>query len=524
MKTGITLAVNADIYTMRGRQRAQAMAWEKGRGTILEVGGQREITNRFKTVSPEVIDLKGKVVLPGFTDCHTHFCNWCLLQFQPNLEAERSIEGCLRLIKKYLNNTAPGEWLTGTGWNRNVWAEDRLPNRHDLDQVSKKNPVALWSKDWHTLWVNSLALKLLVLDKKTPEIAGGKIERDKEGRPIGLLREEAANRAYQRIPPISDQKYLQALMMGQGKFARMGLTGFHAMEGPAEYRLLGMLAGRGQMFQRGVMFFRQEHLDELVGLKFASGWGGRSLRLGGLKLFVDGSLGSQTALMLKPYEQSRYKGMAALEKCELQALVRKASENGLACAIHAIGDAANSMALDAFQKARDIDRRIRHRIEHCQLVRPTDVGRYRELGIIASVQPTHCPSDLDLIEKHWGPRGRNAYPFGSLARAGVKLAFGSDAPIETPDPFLAIQSAVTRQRAPADRPPFFPEQRISLWDSLKAYTIDAAYASGDEGWKGTLEPGKVADFICLSEDIFRVKPGEIHQVRAEKTFVGGREV
>jgi len=523
MKGIITVAVKADIYTMKGRQKAQAMAWENSTGTILAVGNKKEILDKFKTLKPEVIDLKGQVVLPGFTDCHTHFCNWCLLQSQPNLEAESSIDGCLRLVEKHLKKMGPGEWLTGTGWNRNVWTDGRLPNRHDLDKVSQKNPVALWSKDWHALWVNSLALKALGIDKNTLEIAGGKIERDQKGAPNGLLREEAANKAYLRIPPVSDEKYRQALLSGQRKFAQMGLTGFHSMEGPGEYRRLMQLDNYGKMILRGVLFFRKDHLDELTSLKFSSGWGGRYLRLGGLKLFVDGSLGSQTALMLQPYEHSKYKGMSVLNKDELYTLVKKASESGLACAIHAIGDAANKMALDVYEKVCHIDRDLRHRIEHCQLVRPEDVRRFQKLGIIASVQPLHCPSDLDIIEKHWGKRGRNAYPFGSLAKAGVKLAFGSDAPIEVPDPFLAIQSAVTRQRVPADRPTFYPEQRMSLWDSLKAYTIDAAYASGDEGWKGTLEPGKVADFICLSEDIFKVKPEEIYNIKAVRTFIGGRE-
>jgi hypothetical protein len=262
----------------------------------------------------------------------------------------------------------------------------------------------------------------------------------------------------------------------------------------------------------------------LTGIKFTSGWGGKQLRLGGIKLFVDGSLGSQTALMSKPYEHSKDRGMSVLDKDTLYALVKKASENGLACAVHAIGDAANQMALDVYEKVRDIDPGLRHRVEHCQLLRPEDVGRFKRLGIIASVQPIHCPSDLDIIKRHWGKRGKNAYPFGALSRAGVELAFGSDAPIETPDPFLAIQAAVTRQRVPPDRPPFHPEQALSVEQAVRAYTTGAAHSSGDENWKGSLEPGKVADFICLSQDVFKVRPGEICRIRAERTFIGGREV
>lgn len=524
MKNSLTVIINADIHTMKGRQRVKALACDSKSGMILDVGGNSQILGKYKTLKPEVIDLKGKVVLPGFTDCHTHFCNWCLLQSRPNLEKERSINGCLDVVDKRLQKMRPGEWLMGTGWNRNIWSDGRLPDKYDLDKISKYNPVALWSKDWHAMWLNTAALKSLGIGRATPEIKGGKIERDDKGEPSGLLREEAANHFYLSIPPVADEQYRKALLDGQKKFARMGLTGFHSMEGPEEYRILPQLAKNGRMILRGVIFFRKNHLDELVGLKLSSGWGGRYLRIGGLKLFVDGSLGSQTAMMIKPYEHSRYKGMAVLEKDALLALVKKASENGLACAIHAIGDAANKMALDVYKRVRDINRELRHRIEHCQLVQPEDIARFKELNIIASVQPIHCPSDLDIIEKHWGSRGKDAYAFGSLARVGVKLAFGSDAPIEDPNPFHAIQAAVTRQRIPADRPSFYPAQRLSVWNSIKAYTADAAYASEDEAWKGTLELGKAADFICLSEDIFKVKPEEIHKIKVERTFIGGREV
>lgn len=515
---------NARIWTNAGTGHAQAMACDPSGGSLLGVGNGSEILGRYAKLASEIIDLNGLSVLPGLTDSHIHFVGWCLMRSRPHLEKAGSIEECLGMVSGRLRRMEPGEWLVGTGWDKNLWKDPRLPGRLDLDRVSKRNPVALWSKDWHTLWMNSGGLKRLGIAKGTPEVPGGRIERDGRGRPTGLLREEAANHFYLRIPFPSDAMLKKAVLAGRDEFWRMGLTGFHSMEGPEEYRILQKLDEEYRLGLRGTLYFRHQHLERLAELGLRSGFGSRRLRIGGIKLFADGALGSQTAWMLEPYENSRSRGMAVVSKTALQALIDRASENGLACAVHAIGDAANRLALDVFEKSRRIETKLRHRIEHCQLVRPEDVRRFRKLGITASVQPIHCPSDLDIIERHWGSRGRHAYPFGSLARAGAVLAFGSDAPIEEPDPWRAIQAAVTRQRIPADRPPFHQEQKLTVEQAVRAYTAGAAYASGEEGWKGTLEPGKAADFICLSDDVFRMKPEEIHRVRVERTMVGGRTV
>jgi len=524
MKNFLTVIINADIYTMKGRQRAKALACDGRGGVILDVGGNSQILGKYKALKPEIIDLKGKVVLPGFTDCHTHFCNWCLLQSQPNLDGIGSIKECLQVVARYVTGKPPGQWILGGGWNKNIWTDDCLPSAQDLDTVSINNPVMLWSKDWHTIWLNSAAQGALDIHSQTPDVPGGTIERDAKGRPSGLLREEAANHYYRLAPKASTEEYSRAVIQGQKMFAKMGLTGFHTMEGVEEFNILQSLSMRNKLFLRGTLYHNIKTLDGLIVAGIKSGLGGRNLKLGGVKLFVDGSLGSQTALMLGPYRNSASLGMNTVPPGELLALVTKASQNGLACAIHAIGDAANRLALDTFQKAKSYGKDLRHRIEHCQLVHPDDIARFKELGIIASVQPIHCPSDLDLIERYWGERGAYAYPFGDLSRNKARMVFGSDCPIETPDPFRAIQAAVTRQRIPADRSAFHPEQRVSLWNGIKAYTVDAVYASGDESWNGTLEPGKAADFICLSEDIFKVKPEEIHKIKVERTFIGGREL
>lgn len=524
MKKRTIIFRNARIRTMGRQAKAGAMACDQASGVILAIGSDAGVLRDYGRASGDAVDLRGLHVLPGLTDCHTHFVGWCLMRSRPRFEKAASIQECRRIAAASLKRSPPGEWLVGTGWDRNIWDDPRIPGRRDLDQVSKNNPVALWSKDWHALWLNSAALRRLGVNRSTPEVEGGSIERDGRGEPTGILREEAANRYYLKIPYPADPGLKGAVRAGRDEFWRLGLTGFHSMEGPAEYRVLQRLDEEFKLGLRGTLYFRRQHLDRLCQLGIRSGFGSRRLRIGGIKLFADGALGSQTAWMLEPYEKSRSRGMAVVSATGLQVLVDRASENGLACAVHAIGDAANRMALDALERARKIDANLRHRIEHCQLVRPEDVRRFRKLGIIASVQPSHCPSDLDIIERHWGARGRHAYPFGSLARAGTALAFGSDAPIEEPDPWKAIQAAVTRQRMPPDRPPFHPEQSLSVEQAVRAYTTGAAYASGDEGWKGTLEPGMAADFVCLSDDVFKMKPEEIHKVRVVRTVVGGRTV
>ncbi len=523
-KPAIRLFINGRISTMRGRQVVQALACDTLSGTIIDVGMSSALSTKYKSCKPELIDLQDLSVLPGFTDCHTHFCSWALLASRPQLDGLGSIRQCLEIVAKYAAKQNNGAWIVGGGWNRNIWPDGRLPSAADLDTVAPDNPVFLWSKDWHTAWVNSAAIRAFGITPKNQARTGGVIEADAKGRCSGILREDAANYYFDLVPKATTAEYMAALAAGQRKFARMGLTGFHTMETEGEASILQQMHQQGSLRLRGVYYLREHSLDSLIVLNIRSGLGDQWLKFGGLKLFVDGSLGSQTAYLLKPYERSSSRGMLTTDAGKLGALISKAGEAGIACAVHAIGDAANRIALDAFANAGPHEASLRNRIEHCQLVHPADVPRFAQLGVIASVQPGHCPSDLDLIEKHWGARSEYAYPFRSLKRAKARIAFGSDAPIETPDPWSAIQAAVTRQRIPADRPPFHPEQRLTVHDAVTAYTSGAAYASGDEQWKGVLEPGQAADFICLSDDPFTISTERIHKIKVVRTVINGRTV
>ena len=509
----VRLFTNARIHAVADRNTAEALACDAFTGTILAVGAKKELLAGYRSLKPEIIDLQGMTVLPGFTDCHTHFCGYSLMLTRPNLDGIKSLKGCQEKVFSYLKGKRPGQWIIGTGWNKNIWAEGRLPHKNDLDTIAPSNPVFLWSKDWHTGWVNSAAIKALGLSRSTQANTGGVVELDARGSLTGLLREEAANACYLQIPKPSWPEYRQALTAGQRSLAGLGFTGFHTMETSEEFQALQDLNNENALKLSAVCYLRHQSLGDLISLGVRSGFGDKKLKFGGLKLFVDGSLGSQTALMLDPYQNSRSQGILAMDQDQLLSLVTAASRNGIACAVHAIGDAANRLALDIFERVRDLNPKLRHRIEHCQLVAPDDIARFGKLGLIASVQPVHYPSDRELIARHWGARGRYAYPFGSLSKTGAKLAFGSDTPIESPNPWPAIQAAVCRK-----------EEGITVKDAVRAYTCNAAYASNDEAVKGTLEPGKLADFICLSEDIFQVKADVIGRLKVKRTFIGGKEI
>ncbi len=515
---------NGRIHTLDPADTTvQALACLEGR--IVALGTDAEIRDRFSHL-PEV-DLGGLTVLPAFTDAHLHLVALGFSLRQVDLGDAGSLEEAILRVAEAVRRAPAGSWVLGRGWDANRWPEGRLPRREDLDPVAPRNPVALWSRDGHLLWCNSPALLQAGVGPGTPDPPGGRIDRE-DGEPTGILRETATVLVVRAIP--KPQEAEAAVLDAARYLHRFGITNVHHMAGPGEettvLSLLQDLYRSGNLRIRVVAAIPAQRLEEAVRLGLRSGLGDEWLRVGFVKIFADGTLGSQTAAMLEPYDgQPQNTGIATYDREALIDLVVRASEAGWACAVHAIGDRANRLALDAFEAAREVSRRwgLRHRVEHAQLLHPLDLPRFGTLRVVASMQPVHCASDEPLVRRYWGGRARYAYAWRSLRQTGAVVAFGSDAPVESPDVLRGLYVAVFRRHPEDGRELPVPEESVSVREALRAYTLGAAYAAGEEHIKGSLEVGKVCDLVALDRDILR-QPESLPEARVRMTVLGGEVV
>jgi hypothetical protein len=520
---------NGRIYTMdRANPRAQAVAIVGNR--IAAVGDDAQVRGLLAS-GEEAIDLEGRTVLPGLTDCHIHFVEYALRLTRIDLSGVKSKAEAVRRVAERAQTAKPGEWLLGGGWDRNIWDDPSFPTKEDLDSVASHNPVALDSKDGHSLWVNSLALARADITAETPNPPGGEIERQPgTSEPTGILKENAGRLVKNVIERPSLEAIQAALKAAMTNAHRAGLTGIHDCEDELAFAAFQELLKKGELGLRVLMHIPAKNLDDAIGLGLRTGFGNEKLRVGGIKIFADGALGSRTAAMLAPYEDEPFNlGIAVTPKEEMRDLARKASRAGISVAIHAIGDRANRDVLDVLEESRQAAEGadLRHRIEHVQLLHPADIPRLAKLDVIASMQPIHATSDMEMVEHHWGEeRARGAYAWRSLLDAGTVLAFGSDCPVESLDPLAGIHAAVTRRRADGSPGPegWHPEERITVEEAVRAYTLGAAYASGEEREKGSIAPGKLADLVVLSQDIFAIPPMAILETEVEATILDGQFV
>jgi len=515
------------------RASALAIAGE----CILAVGddpatGSGHRLRDFLAPGGEVLDLGGRCVLPGLADSHIHFAEYALDLRTLDLTGAATLEEMLALVAERARETEPSEWIIGRGWHQELWPERRFPKATDLDSVAPAHPVALRAKSGHALVANSLALHLAGITADTPDPPGGRIGRDADGRPDGMLFEDSAMRLVtDLIPPPTPEETDAALREAMRSAWRVGLTAIHDVDGPPAFAAYQRLHAQGELGLRVVKYLPADALDCALEIGLRAGLGDDWLRVGGIKVFADGALGPRTAAMLAPYEgEPENVGVLTTDEAALRGLARKAVASGLPLAVHAIGDRANRMVLDVLTdvggEGRGKPGPYRHRIEHVQLLHPDDVGRLAALGVVASMQPLHATQDYEMADRYWGQRCATAYAWRSLLEAGTVLAFGSDCPVEDLNPFLGIHAAVTRRRADGSPGPegWYPEQRLTVEEAVRAYTLGAAYAAGLEDRLGTLAPGKLADLVILDRDIFICDPMAIAETQVVATMIGGRFV
>ncbi len=466
--------------------------------------------------SPEVVDLGGRCVLPGFNDSHVHFPTWALAQRQVRLEGTASLDEALERIALAARTLDPGRWLRGTGWRSGDWSPAVEPAKEALDRVTGDTPAALMARDYHSLWLNSAALAAAEGDL---QVSGGVVERDERGEPTGVLREECAWRFRDAYVRPTEDELVEATRVGVRLANSRGLTAVHDKDGwLGALGIWQRLAAEGSLSLRVWQSAPHDQVEELAAVGLRSGFGDDLVRVGYLKVFMDGTLGSQTARMLDG------SGVEITSGAELSRIVRRGAEAGFPVAVHAIGDLANREALDAFEQTREAWRPpgLRPRIEHAQLLDPEDLRRFAELGVACSVQFSHAPSDRDLADRFWAGKTDGAYAFRSLWESGALLANGSDAPIEELDPWAGVCAGVLRTID--DRPAWHPEQALTLEQALLATTVNPAWLARDERRRGRLVPGQLADLVVLDRDPFACEPAELPDVRVVATMLGGRWV
>lgn len=533
------ILTNARIYTLDSALPfVTALAIERGR--ILAIGHDQAILSDYGEHAAR-IDLEGLTILPGLTDAHIHLEQYALGLQKVDCETATKAE-CLERIAERARATPPGEWILGHGWNQNDWPEG-FGTAADLDSVAPDHPVYLTAKSLHAAWANSAAIRLAGITSSTSDPPGGRIQRHASGEPAGILFEAAMSLVSEVIPSPTADSAVRAIQVAQERLWRMGLTGLHDFDRQTCFTALQILHEAGDLHLRVLKSIPFDALPDAVGLGLRSGFGDDWLRIGSVKIFADGALGPRTAAMLQPYEgEPENHGILLIDSEDLFEHGRLAVENGLSLAVHAIGDRANHEVLLALKQLRALESKasspstrsdrlrrgssLRHRIEHVQIIHPADAPLLAELGVIASMQPIHATSDFPAADRYWGQRSANSYAWRTLLDFGTKMAFGSDAPVESPNPFWGLHAAVTRQRHDGSPGPdgWYPGQRLSRLEALQGFTTGAAFTAGMENRLGRLSPGFLADLVILDNDPMTCEAGLIKDIRPVATMIDGNWV
>lgn len=518
-----TLILGGTIHPFGGAVAVEAALVREGRIALL--GTERDV-RAAAGAGAVVEDLGGGFAMPGVTDSHVHLTAWAVARLRIDLHGARSISEVAARVSA--GRSRPGGWLVGQGWNRHLL--DAAPQRGALDRVVPDRPVLLESNDIHAAWLNSEALRRCGISRETPDPAGGVIVRDEAGEPTGELLESARVMALTHVPSPDDETLRGALLDAQTELHRLGITGVHSVErtGITDLRLL---SSGDDLRLRVLQHVLMEDLEHVIAAGLRSGDPlpecGRLARVGGVKMFLDGALGSCTAWLNEPYEEQEWNyGINTLARADFEAASRRAADAGLASVVHAIGDAAVELALDVLTSV-PAPSALPHRIEHLQLCPPWLWERAARSGLIASMQPVHLLTDIPAAERHWGhARSRGAYAFAPLLRGGMTLAFGSDAPVETVDPRPGIYAAVRRLPWSGEREEgeWFPEHALTRLEALTAYTEGPAVAAGLGETVGRLTPGYAADLTVWDRDPLQIPADELLEMRCTATMVDGQIV
>ncbi|MBI5662076.1 MAG: amidohydrolase [Ignavibacterium album] len=519
--------INGKIYTVNEKQPfAQAVVTEGNK--IIFVGNNDE-AKKLITSNTEVIDLKEKFMMPGFIDNHVHFITGGHYLLGIDLRSAQSTAEFKRILNDYAKKY-PGKWITGGYWNHENWEIKDLPTKEMVDEAVYDQPVFVERLDGHMGVANSLALKMAGITKETQNPEGGLIVKDpKTGEPTGVLKDNAMNLIYRIIPEPSEDENYQALLAALNEAKKLGITSVHDITYSDALKAFERAKSEGKLTCRIYTRWPIADYKSLVEKNIKAGTGDELIKMGSLKAFADGSLGSSTAWFFEKYNQDTTTfglPMDIVTDGSIEKWCSDADKNGLQLSVHAIGDRANSYMLDIFEKIirtnPQWDRRFR--IEHAQHVRFQDISRFAQLGVIASVQPYHCIDDGVWAEKRIGPeRIKYTYPFKSFLEAGVKLCFGTDWYVAPLNPMLGLYAAVTRRTLDEKNPDgWIPEQKISIEDAIKCYTINSAYAAFEENIKGSIETGKLADMIVLSDDLLSIDPINIKDVEVLMTIFDGK--
>jgi predicted amidohydrolase YtcJ len=524
----------ADVVLLRGNiltldARHPRVSGVAIRGEEIVATGSDAEMKSWTGPATRVVDLHGEFATAGFNDAHVHIGSAGRGKLAIDIEGARSLEEFQQRIRSRLPDFRPGEWMTGRGWDHTLWPGQRFPTRNELDAVSADRPMFFVRVDGHVGVANSLALKLAGIDSQTPDPHGGRILRDTLGEPTGLLEEDAAMQLVtSRIPAPGPSQRRRGIELALAEAARYGVTSLQDCSSWDDFLVYQELKREGKLPLRITEWLPfEEPLAKLEEMRRAGGTDDPWLRTGAVKGYMDGSLGSRTAAMLAPYsDDPASSGILRMEADYVTRLAIERDRAGFQINLHAIGDRANRVALDAFEAVRKANgpRDRRDRIEHAQVLAPEDVKRFAALGVIASMQPSHLLTDVRWAEQRLGPeRSKGAYAWHSLESSGARLALGTDYPVESINPMRGVYACLTRQTT--DGKPsggWEPQERIGIEDCLRAYTQGAAYAVFEEGSKGEIAPGRFADIVVLSRDITSASPAEVLTTEVVLTMAGGR--